>query len=243
MPVIPTKQLFESDVNRAQQASQHVATIFPHSPPQAIEYELLQQGLLPTGTYSLPFDAWAVVSKHLHHFMYAWDGPDSVVYLLPIIHGSTKNGVSYPNGICLFISPHVTKEELRALFVHEYHHRCRRHTLNEPPTLLDSLLMEGLAEYAVAQLYGEQALSAWTTRYSLADVHLYWDAHFVPNLQLKGLHAHRPFLFGDEQTFPPWIGYCTGYRIVEAYVSNHGPIDLKETLQIRAETLLEGAGF
>ena len=52
----------------------------------------------------------------------------------------------------LFLTPSLAEKELEALIVHEYHHICRLKILAKPYhefTLLDSILMEGFAEYAV----------------------------------------------------------------------------------------------
>ncbi len=86
-------------------------------------------------------------------------------------------------------------------------------------TLLDSLILEGLAECAVKELYGDQWLAPWLTNYTSEKVIKLWKSHFLPNLQLQGLERHQPFLYGGE--FPPWIGYCIGYEIVRSYVRNH----------------------
>ena len=54
----------------------------------------------------------------------------------------------------------LQKQELQALFAHEYNHVCRIHILKtlDEMTLLDSLILEGLAEDAVKDLYGENGL-------------------------------------------------------------------------------------
>ena len=244
MPVIHTKHLFEEEVDRQRLACELVKKIFPGKSPEAIEYELVQQGLLQKGRLSLSLDVWQLIEHQFKALMADWEGPDIPVYIFPITSGFEKNGIAYPKGICLFISTKLPVKELRALFTHEYHHMCRRAFVNERPTLMDSLVMEGLAEDAVEILFGEDYLSSWTQSYSLTEVQNYWDSHFVPALYERGLHLHKPFLFGDELLkLPPWIGYCTGYRIVQAFKEKCGPFSIKELMQMNAEDIIDGSGF
>ena len=244
MSVIHTKHLFEEGLDRERLASDLVKTIFPEVPKEAIQYELVQQGLLQAGQLSLSLNVWQLIEQQFKELMLEWEGPDVPVYIFPIKKGFLKNGIAYPKGICLFISEELTTEELHALFTHEYHHMCRRAFSNEPPTLMDSLVMEGLAEDAVENLCGRDALSPWTQLYSFHEVQSYWASHFVPALYQKGLHLHKPFLFGDDLLkLPPWIGYCTGYRIVQALKERCGPFSIKELMQIKSQDIIDGAGF
>lgn len=244
MVVFQTSYLFENILNREQLLGELLKPLFPKLSPQAIQYELLQQGLLQKGRMDVTLNAWEIVERQLAQLKRDWNGPDVPVYILPITNGHLKNGVAYKEGICLFISTQLTSLELQALFVHEYHHICRLNHVNEPPTLMHSLIMEGLAEDAVENLFGVYALSSWTRNYSLNEIQKYWDSHIADALYQKGLQQHKPYLFGDDQLgLPPWIGYCAGYRIVQAFRRNKGAISLKELMQTRAEDIIEGAGF
>lgn len=244
MKIIDTRHLFLDIANRVQKAYPLVQSIFPATPAEAVQYELLQQGLLQNGALPLQLDAWSVVENQLQQLSAQWNGPTTQAAILPIQHGFIKNGVAYKHGICLFISPRLTLKELHALVAHEYHHICRQHHLNAPPTLLDSILMEGLAEHAVESLFGEHAISSWAKRYSLDEVNYYWHTYFIKALSLIGLHNHQAFLFGDAaQQLPAHIGYCVGYRIVEAFLLKNGPISPKQLLTIPSEEIALLAGF
>ena len=244
MPIIHTEHLFEEETNRKRLACELVKEIFPGTSPEAIEYELVQQGLLQQGRLPLSLDVWQLIENQFKTLMLDWEGPDTPVYIFPITNGFEKNGIAYREGICLFVSTKLTEKELNALFTHEYHHMCRRAFVNEHPTLMDSLVIEGLAEDAVENLFGEDYLNLWTQRYSLNEVKNYWDSHFVPALYNRGLHLHKPYLFGDDLlSLPPWIGYCTGYRIVKAFKERCGPFSIKELMQINTEDIIDGAGF
>ena len=244
MPVIPTKHLFDKNANREQLACEIVQPIFPGAPPEAIKYELSQQGFLTKGKISLSLDVWQLIDKQLNELMISWNGPTIPVYVLPIAHGLIKNGVAYRDGICLFISERLSIKELHALITHEYHHMCRRLLTEDPPTLMDSLMMEGLAEDAVESLCGTDTLGYWTRKYGVNEILNYWDAQFIQALNYKGLHHHIPYLFGDEQlNLPPCIGYCIGYQIVQAFKKKCGPFSIKQLMHIKSEDIIDGAGF
>ena len=244
MSIIYTKHLFEEDANRQQLTYELVKEIFPGTAPEAIEYELVQQGLLQRGKLSLALDVWQITLDQLKTLMLDWEGPDTPIYIFPIARGFEKNGVAYKKGICLFISAKITEKELRALLTHEYHHMCRRIFVNEHPTLMDSIIMEGLAEDAVENLFGSDYLSPWTKNYSLDELQNYWESHFITALYQRGLSLHQPFLFGDNLlNLPPWIGYCMGYQIVQSFKDQCGPYSVKELMQINAEDIIDGAGF
>lgn len=244
MPIVNTRHLFEEESKRLQLACELVKKIFPGAPPEAVEYELIRQGLLQKGRLSLSLDVWQLVERQFRKLILDWAGPDIPIYIFPITNGFEKNGIAYREGILLFISENLTVKELQSLFTHEYHHMCRRLIIDEHPTLMDSLVMEGLAEDAIENLFGKEYLSDWTQYYSLTEVQNYWESNFVPALYQKGLHLHKPFLFGDDSLkLPPWIGYCTGYRIIKAFKERCGPFSIEELMQINAEDIIDGAGF
>ena len=244
MPVIDTRYIFEDNINRQQLTCALVKGIFPGTPAEAIQFELAQQGLLLKDELLLSFDAWLVIEQQFNKLMLEWEGPDVPIYIFPITTGFEKNGIASPKGICLFISTQLTKQELLALFTHEYHHSCRRAFINNPPRLLDSIILEGLAEDAVACMFGQDYLSPWTQRYSLEKVQSYWNSHFKSALYKTGVMQHKPFLFGDKQlNLPPWIGYCLGYQIVQVFKEKCGPFSLTTLMRMSAEDIIDGADF
>ena len=243
MEIIDTRNLFQDLNNRSLHTYPLVQRIFPTIPKAAVQYELQRQGLLEHGDMHLPLDVWAVVKRQLDDLMKQWAGPTTKVAILPIQHGFVKNGVAYQHGICLFVSPRTSVKELHALTTHEYHHICRQSYYSDSPTLLDSVIMEGLAEHAVESLFGEHAVSSWTKRYSLEMVTDYWHAHFLEHLPVRGLHNHQHFLFGDGQQLPAHIGYCMGYRIVEAFLTKNPLLTTQQLLPISSEEITLGADF
>lgn len=242
MPVIVTRHLFENLPNRGEVASEVVCGVFPSATKEAIAYELVRQGLLVNDSMNSPFDFWQTASDLQQKLQRLWDGPDVAVYILPIRKDAVKNGVAYRDGIFLFVSEALTKQAFEALFTHEYCHSCHRPFLHEPPTLTDSLLTEGLAEHAVASVYGKKALNPWTERYSHDEVVHYWHTYCKPKIQETGLYNHRTILMGGDG-LPLWLGYCLGYRIVQAFLVKQGPHTVKELLRMNTEKIVAQAGF
>ena len=75
-----------------------------------------------------------------------------------------KAGVSFKNKMFLFLTPLQDEKELEALIVHEYHHVCRLNKLVKPLdeyTLIDSIVMEGFAEYVVTKYCGKEYNAKW----------------------------------------------------------------------------------
>lgn len=214
-----------------------------------IQFELLRQGLFKPDEIDivkrfLTTSFWQTAEQEYNRLRKLWSGPDSAVILLPITQeGPQKNGVAYRKALVLFFSTQIEEIEFKALLAHEYHHVCRLAYLQQSPdqiTLLDSLIIEGLAEYTVEQLYGERYLSPWTKRYSKEEIDPIWKQYFVQNLRLNGVNNHRDYLYGNHK-MPPWIGYCIGYRIVQSFAASQK--DLATYLSMPAHQILENSSF
>lgn len=224
--------------------------VFPWASKEAIQYELLCNGLFQpfewqcAGRLLQHEEIWSIVEQEYERLRALWQGPDVEIYILPITAGTpNKNGIAYPNGLFLFVSEMLHVEELRALLAHEYNHICRLHYVKREPSQLalqDSLVMEGLAECAVEELYGMQWLSPWTRRYTVEQIQPIWTEHFLPSLQLINVEKHQPFLFGNYEKLPSWIGYCIGYRIVKSFQQANSFTSM-QLLHMPTEVIVEGS--
>ncbi len=223
--------------------------VFIDFPPEEIQYVLLQNGLFQAHEEVAmealeKQDIWKIVQEEFERLKKRWNGPDIPIYIFPINMEQSltrKNGVTYPNALFLFIATGLEREELKALFAHEYNHVCRLQYVNkslDEMTLSDSLILEGLAECAVEELYGDKWLAPWLKRYSMDEILKIWRSIFVPALDVLGVHNHFEFLYGGE--LPKWIGYCIGYEIVRTYKKNcpEDKVDLKS-----AQELVAGSDF
>ncbi len=216
--------------------------------PLEIQFELQQQGLFRAhekiNIKKLQDQkTWDIVQEEYYYLKKQWNGPNIPIYIFPITQEQTitnKNGVAYPDALFLFIGE-LEREELKALFAHEYNHVCRLHYLNkslQEVTLLDSIILEGLAECAVEEIYGSKWLAPWLGDYTLQKMLAIWKDDFVPNIHVQGLHNHVEFLYGGK--LPPLIGYCIGYEIVRTYIQKHPSNKL---LIKSSKSILAGSAF
>ena len=239
-------------------------SFFPNRTVEEIHFELLRNGLFnPYEGFDIEEtlkeldrkNIWLILQKEFEKLSSLWEGPEIPIYIFPLtrprpfIAGveANKNGVAYNGVLFLFVSTELGEDELKALLAHEYHHICRLNYMNISPQeieLIDSLIIEGMAEWSVEEVYGEVGMSPWTKRYSLDEVKEQWQKYFVPALHLRGVASHRPFLYGDGSVgLPRWIGYCLGYRIIESYVNHSGPVKQNHFYKISSNQILQGSDF
>lgn len=171
---------------------------------------------------------WEKVDSFYKKYKKEWNGPDIPIYVFPIDDGNrfsikksmSKSGVSFPDKLFLFLTNFEDDKEIEALFVHEYHHVCRMNGLNkavEEYTLLDSLIMEGLAEDAVHEHLGKLYVANWSKELSNENFEQYWKKYLKEHLTVKkrdSLHDH--LLFG-KGFVPKMLGYTCGYHLVRTY--------------------------
>ncbi len=191
------------------------------------------------------------IEKHFKQLCQTFSGPDVDIFIFPIDQNNTwlmknlkgKNGLSFPNFILLFIGEHLTLNEKLALLTHEYHHVCRlHHQKNSEATvsLLESMIMEGLAENEVKRMVGKQYLAPWTKVYTIEEVKHWWRYLLSNKKDVIGRNNHQIYMFGEKFGIPKWIGYAAGYEIVKSYVEqNNKKADPQTLLKIKANELFQ----
>lgn len=185
---------------------------------------------------------WNQVSQIHRKYQKEWNGPDINIYIFPMsanhfMRNPNKSGVSFKDKVFLFLSPLDDKKEIEALFVHEYHHICRmdkqKKEINNY-TLLDSIVLEGLAEYMVEQYCGKSYRSKWCTYYTRKEILGFWEKWVKNQLDLKkNSQTHDSILFG-EKGYPPMIGYAIGYEMILLHKEKQG-LTLNQTLRLPSE--------
>lgn len=242
----------------------HLKSYFSDVPPEELLFILIRNGLFtPEEIVDIEFtlkqleekNTWRIVQKEYERLKKLWNGKETPIFIFPLtkhrpnIEGiiANKNGLSFRENIFLFLSLELEETELKAMIAHEYHHCCRLDYLNKAPEnipLKDSLIIEGMAECAVEELYGSKWCSPWINRYSLEEMKEIWFDRFVPYLNSKGVIKHQPFLYGDgTSNFPRWIGYCIGYSIVKSFLKKNGPINQEIFIQTPADELISRSDF
>lgn len=196
-------------------------------------------------------DFWKSIHTHLLYLQKKWNGPKVKVYILPsevrhpfISYLGGKAGISICGMIILFIYPTITTTELLALVTHEYHHQCRLTFSKESETsitLLESIVMEGLAEHAVQEQFGRERNAIWTRLYDNKKAMLMYNRWIKPNLYKRGRINHFCYLYGDLQKgIPLWLGYFIGYRLVQSAAYDKTTTQL---LTVCAKSILQRSEF
>ncbi|QBP41144.1 hypothetical protein E2636_08380 [Paenisporosarcina antarctica] len=237
---------------------------FSNVNPEELQYELLNHGLFDSDDWVTigctliemkKNNIWRIVEVEYQLLRCLWNGPEIPIFIFPIKKGSvevenkfpTKSGVAYKGALFLFLSTEVPIEEIKALLAHEYNHVCRLNYLGLSPEkipLKDSLIIEGLGEYAVKDLYGEKWLAPWTKLYSLEGTAEIWEKYFKPSLNIVGIKNHQHFLYGnDRNPFPKWIGYYIGFQVIASFQKKHGPYSNYELSHIPSDELIAGSCY
>jgi uncharacterized protein YjaZ len=260
MGIIRTDQWMQKEFNRPIKICERLIPYFDGQKSNAIYYQLLNFGMFKPSiasweTYEnmLEEHKWDKVDDIFRRYRQKWSGPEIPVFLFPIEQARgffrkeerSKSGVSFSDKLFLFLSQDVGQAELEALFVHEYHHVCRLNKLRgkiEDYTLLDSMIIEGLAEYAVQRHCGKKYLAEWCSLYSEDEINYIWNKYLKDNLMIKKKDKrHDDLLYGNGR-FPKLAGYAAGYWIVREYYQNHAYL-VEKSFSLPAKRLIEGTKY
>lgn len=215
----------------------------------------IYQYLTMHGMYQQPFkdvekqiaillnkNTWKIINEETQELRKLWDGPNIPVFIFPSDRSNTelkkrfngKAGLSFHDKLFLFISGDHSTTEIKALLTHEYHHVCRLAKLNkkvEDYNLLDSIILEGLAEHAVAERFGAKYRAGWTAYYSDKELESMWQHLVLPSIHLpKAYREHDAILYGQDR-YPEMAGYCVGYYLVRKYMERNS-LSSKDLLSI-----------
>ncbi|MDF2557093.1 MAG: hypothetical protein K0R71_921 [Bacillales bacterium] len=166
---------------------------------------------------------WEQTEMLLQKYKKIWHGPDVPVFIFPargsLFAVSKKSGVAFQKALFLFVPAEITEKELEVIFVHEYHHVCRLHYMknHNESTLLDTVIMEGLAEKAVEEYCGKNFVAPWTIGINKKDLDELIFKIYKPNFKIKKTDTkHDAFIYGTNG-IPKMAGYAVGYYLVKEY--------------------------
>ncbi|MFD1363372.1 DUF2268 domain-containing protein [Lentibacillus salinarum] len=194
-------------------------------------------------------DIWHIVQREERKLREKWDGPAIPIFIFPAdTHNhrlrqeqNGKSGLSFGDKVFLFISEHNTENEIRALFTHEYNHVCRLAKYNKKETdyvLLDTVILEGLAENAVRERFGSRYTADWTSYYPDSRLKRICLNLIMPNRQVpKSGRKHLQILYGLG-LYPKMAGYCAGYYLVKKYMRDNN-LTSQDLLDIEPEEIIE----
>ncbi|OAO79092.1 hypothetical protein A0O32_1837 [Anoxybacillus flavithermus] len=217
MGVVNTKDWFVDDRWREKINEDVHRHLFAHGMARRNQQEIMKQ--------LAEKNVWAFVAKKFAELKKGWNGPDVPIYIFPADATNRslqhefggKSGVAFFDQLFLFLLPHVSNEHIYALLIHEYNHVCRLHVDPKDErdyTLLDRIVMEGLAEHAVRERLGSEYVAKWTTYYTKEQLEQFTKKWLVPNLSLRPDDArYRALLYGS-MLYPRMLGYAVGYEVV-----------------------------
>lgn len=192
---------------------------------------------------------WEIVKNEFLCCKKEWDGPDVPIYIFPSDSGNLliqnefngKAGLAFKDQLFLFVSPRNSETEIRSLFIHEYNHVCRltKYPKEEADyVLLDTIILEGLAENAVREKFGHKYVSSWAFSYSNDEMEKIWRQYVYPHRNLKKTkQQHQEILYGS-RVYPKMSGYCVGYYLVKQYLEKTG-LSVKDVLKTDAKVLAQ----
>lgn len=164
-------------------------------------------------------------------------------------------GFQFPGHIVgIFDTPNdYNVPRLPGLVVHELHHLVRLGlfpwTFQQPYSVAEYVVLEGMAESFAAQLYGEQVVGYYVTDIDSAGLE---QAAALVRSGLNERGDVRGYIFGDHFAekwnfpkigMPPFGGYAVGYHIVQAYLRRTGRTVEEATLVSSDEIVAESGYF
>ncbi len=166
-------------------------------------------------------------------YQHKWNGPDVAIFVFPNDQTNRKiegeyrgrSGLAFHDKLFLFLSKDVHIDDIESLFLHEYHHVCRLAAVKkseESFTIVDTMMMEGLAENAVREMVGEEAVSNWTKLYSPEQCERFYKKIILPHKEMTRDHSKFPQMMYGTGFYPNMLGYSVGYHIVKAIMDETG---------------------
>lgn len=106
-------------------------------------------------------------------------------------------------------------------------------------TLLDTIVLEGIAENAVRERLGEELTASWASFYSDKEIAKMWADYILPKRRLlREEQEFQAILFGHRK-YPKMLGYCAGYHVVKRYMERNS-LSSKDLLPVEADVIAGG---
>lgn len=239
MGIIRTEQWLEKEIDRPVKICERLEPYFKKQTAKEIYNQLMGFGMYRPSraarnnlVHMKEQKAWDKVERLFNKYKHKWNGPDIPIFLFPVAQSGgffirevkSKAGVSFPDKMFLFLSTYDDPKEVEALLIHEYHHVCRLRLLDkrlEDYTLLDSIIIEGLAEYAVLKNCGREYLAPWCRMYKEKELLNFWEKYLKEQLNIKKHEKkHDELLYGGGR-LPNLLGYAAGYQLIEHFYKNN----------------------
>ncbi|MDX8364452.1 DUF2268 domain-containing protein [Cytobacillus sp. IB215665] len=259
MPVISTYEWLDQWYDEPNKLCKKLANLFGGSSERSIYSYLRSFGMYRPSRngkeciHELKENkVWGIVKKEHQLLQKEWAGEDVPIFIFPADSSNPglreyngKSGVAFKDKLFLFVSPQNEKNEIRALFTHEYNHVCRlsKYKKNDDSyTLLDTIILEGLAENAVRERLGDKYAAAWTNYYTQDEAQYYWNKIIKPKMHVLRSHRiHDQLLYGHG-LFPKMVGYNVGYQLVKSCIDHQGDA-IKTLLSFQSNDIVKYSEF
>jgi len=195
------------------------------------------------------FRWWDIISNEERRLKQYWKGPTIPIFIFPsdatnrkiMKEYNGKSGLAFNDKLFLFLSPQNEEKEIKSLFIHEYNHVCRLANIKsneEEVTLLDSIILEGMAENAVREQVGEDYVAPYVNYYSEHELMKMWEKIIKPNLSImRNEKKHFQLLYG-QGFYPKMAGYCVGYFLIKKYLDKKR-VTSNDILDMSSETIVK----
>lgn len=247
MGIIRTNEWLAQEFDRPLSMMKKLQSPFTEVKPEQLYRHLQTHGMYKPNDQSkraynvlMEQDVWHKTEQLFTTYQKLWNGPDVPIYIFPLNTAQrateTKSGLAYKHSLFLFFNNRITEKEIEAVFIHEYHHVCRLHRLkNKKNTLLDTMIMEGLAERTVEKYLGSELLANWTKIYRESEFKRLWTRYIEAHLLTKRSEPLHDRIMLGKFGIPPMLGYWSGYQLVK----NAGLISVKKSFAISPEEIIE----
>lgn len=139
---------------------------------------------------------------------------------LELLHITDWNG-----RMCFVVLPEESvRSTIKSVVTHEYHHHWRISALElkeDSETLLDRMVLEGLAEHFVETRLGISYLGPYKDALSETQAKTLWISKYKSHTDDKGTSTDL-YMFGNkEKDLPFWGGYSVGYYLIKWYLGKN----------------------
>jgi uncharacterized protein YjaZ len=143
----------------------------------------------------------------------------------------TTGHTPWKRTMLVFISPNAPcwENALVDTVTHEYNHAVFLE-YHQCESLLDALVMEGLAEHFREQVT-DRGRAPWTAVLDESEVRiLTQELKLLGSLGSCDHDLRRRIFFGDSKKYALWTGYAVGYHIVESFIKTNPKLSWTEIM-------------
>ncbi len=245
--IIRTNEWLKDDFDRPLFIMKKLQSPFTEAKPEQLYRHLQKHGMYQPNNQSkkiykhlLEQEVWEKTEQLFATYQQLWNGPDVPIYIFPLGTGQRamemKSGLAFKHSLFLFFNSQISEKEIEAVLIHEYHHVCRLHRLkNKKSTLLDTMVMEGLAERTVEKYLGSEFLAHWTKIYQESEFQRLWSRYVEENIMTQRNNPLHDRIMLGKFGYPRMLGYWSGYQLVKSA----GLFSVKKSFSISPEEIMK----